>query len=659
MALKDTSLLGKLAGPLLKGLKQQQILQAEIVFLDSEGSLIYSTNSALKKGPIQGSLISRALKGHQKTSGFDLLGERLVLEVVQPVEYNGDWAGVIVLLISPESLFTKVKGSSRQVDFGWVVQKKGKILLGGQTSSEAFKDLPAKLSSLTQRGLRLGSRTIRIVPLNTQAALVIGYDESLKLATLRQTIRGLVTIMGLASAITLLTLVAISWRLSRRILSVVSEIALRAKELDLSQKLAVSSGDELGSLARVFNDFLAKIRLLLQENKENVQGLETASTELSQTAEQLAQGASLLNQQTENLSSHSQSLAQEASEVKQMMEEMKRAIVEISTHTSEAAKVSHQAQERVEMVHQIIQELETGSREIGEVLKFIGTIAEQTNLLALNATIEAARAGEAGKGFAVVAGEVKELARQTAEATKEIGQMIRTIQEETREAVESVRHIAQAIDQVNDLAGSVATASEEQTAVVSEIDKSINLSAQRMKEVEEAIKGLVSQAEDFARQAQIVMVSQEAVSEMVSEIRALAAQYEIDPQAIEAAGEGVDDYVRLKAVVLQHFQWREKVLGALLKREIPEVERDPNRCGLGRWLRELHPTPAQQKVLERLIPAHERLHHSVEKIEALIREKSDLQKLLLFLEKEINPLFREVLGNLKELMDLARQKADY
>jgi methyl-accepting chemotaxis protein len=61
---------------------------------------------------------------------------------------------------------------------------------------------------------------------------------------------------------------------------------------------------------------------------------------------------------------------------------------------------------------------------VSGVAQNIEAIAKQTNLLALNATIEAARAGAAGKGFAVVAGEVKNLSKQTSDATTDIAETV-------------------------------------------------------------------------------------------------------------------------------------------------------------------------------------------------------------------------------------------
>jgi len=82
-----------------------------------------------------------------------------------------------------------------------------------------------------------------------------------------------------------------------------------------------------------------------------------------------------------------------------------------------------------------MQALGSAAQEIDRVTETITEISSQTNLLALNATIEAARAGEAGKGFAVVAGEIKELARQTADATEDIKRRISGIQASTGSAV--------------------------------------------------------------------------------------------------------------------------------------------------------------------------------------------------------------------------------
>ena len=90
--------------------------------------------------------------------------------------------------------------------------------------------------------------------------------------------------------------------------------------------------------------------------------------------------------------------------------------------------MADEAAQLVQNTNQEISQLGRTADGIGQVIEVIQDIAEQTKLLALNATIEAARAGDAGKGFAVVATEVKELARQTAEATDDIRQRVEGIQ---------------------------------------------------------------------------------------------------------------------------------------------------------------------------------------------------------------------------------------
>ena len=152
------------------------------------------------------------------------------------------------------------------------------------------------------------------------------------------------------------------------------------------------------------------------------------------------------------------------------------------------------------------------------MIKVITSIAQKTDLLALNATVEAARAGEVGAGFAVVANEVKELAKQTAQATEEISQKIEAIQTDAKSAVEAIANISGVINKVNEISMSIATAVEEQSATTTEMSQNTVQAAHGAEDVAHNIAGVAQAAEDTAKGAS---QSQKA-SKDVAHVRAAA-----------------------------------------------------------------------------------------------------------------------------------------
>ena len=161
------------------------------------------------------------------------------------------------------------------------------------------------------------------------------------------------------------------------------------------------------------------------------------------------------------------------------------------------------------------------AEKIGEVVGLISDIAEQTNLLALNATIEAARAGDAGKGFAVVASEVKNLASQTATATSEIEAQIGAIQGATQEAVQAIQGIGKTIGDVNEIATTIASAVEEQSAATQEIARNVEQAAAGTGEVTSNIGGVTQAAGETGQAAGEI---QQAAGELSKQSEMLKGQ---------------------------------------------------------------------------------------------------------------------------------------
>ncbi len=133
--------------------------------------------------------------------------------------------------------------------------------------------------------------------------------------------------------------------------------------------------------------------------------------------------------------------------------------------SEDATRVAEEAVARASQMTIEVESLGNASAAIGDVIKIISAIADQTNLLALNATIEAARAGEVGRGFAVVAGEVKELARETAEATQKVTDQIAGIQTSARSVSTGIHTTSETIGRMDAVQARINEVLEEQATM--------------------------------------------------------------------------------------------------------------------------------------------------------------------------------------------------
>ena len=256
---------------------------------------------------------------------------------------------------------------------------------------------------------------------------------------------------------------------------------------DFTKRLNLNQKDEVGQMAGALNKSTEALSAAFRAIGRNAASLAHSARQLTGVSSQMSGDAELTSTQAGVVSAASEEVGKNINTVAGGTEEMNASIKEIAKNSSDASKVAGQAVQLAEKTNATVAKLGDSSQEIGQVIKLINSIAEQTNLLALNATIEAARAGEAGKGFAVVANEVKELAKQTREATENISQKIQSIQISARDAVSAIGEIGGVIKQVNDISTTIATAVEEQSATTAEMSRTVLEVAKGAEEITAAL----------------------------------------------------------------------------------------------------------------------------------------------------------------------------
>lgn len=270
---------------------------------------------------------------------------------------------------------------------------------------------------------------------------------------------------------------------------------------DLTAVSLESRRDEFGSLLNA----LEATRKNLAEAMSDVQGiteqLSTAAEELSAVTEQTSAGVQSQRIESEQVATAINEMSTTIHEVARNAEEAAAAALEADNQAQSGEKSLQAAlSEVVRLVEDMNQtadvmtKLNEESNNISTVLTVINGIAEQTNLLALNAAIEAARAGDSGRGFAVVADEVRNLAQRTQESTAEIENLIGNLQQGSQQAVarmdtskelanstlslseqagDELKAITASVASIEMMNSQIATAVEEQSSVVEDINRSI------------------------------------------------------------------------------------------------------------------------------------------------------------------------------------------
>ncbi len=294
---------------------------------------------------------------------------------------------------------------------------------------------------------------------------------------------------------------------------------------DLTQRVEITSGDEIGELGSTFNAFLESIRVDVSSIGAQADGLAGASESLTVLSQQMASTTEESSSQSNMVSSAAEQVSANVQAVATATSQMTASIREIARNANEAAQVATEAVGLAETTAGTFGELSASGSRIGSVIQMINSIAEQTNLLALNATIEAARAGEAGKGFAVVAGEVKQLAAQTAGATHEIGATVEAIQNHTRDAGKAIETIRTIIARIHDIQTAIAGAVEEQTATTSEIARSVTEAATGTGEIAESIAGIAIASNDSAASASAIQQSAADLAGMAAELKRIVGRF--------------------------------------------------------------------------------------------------------------------------------------
>ncbi|MCU7936194.1 MAG: methyl-accepting chemotaxis protein [Candidatus Thiodiazotropha sp. (ex Dulcina madagascariensis)] len=374
------------------------------------------------------------------------------------------------------------------------------------------------------------------------ASAVIEQDSALSMRRAEENMRLLMIIIAASVVFVFITSFNTYLVINRPILLMRERIKDIAEgEGDLTKRLNENANNELGELSHWFNVFMDKLQALVGNVKDSTGKMADAASQMLEMTEESSSGVLHQKSKTEeivhamqNLSVTVDGVAESAAEADQATGSAEKESVKGSEDLRKTIGSITSLADEIDTAANIINGFQKDSEDIGGVLDVIKGIAEQTNLLALNAAIEAARAGEQGRGFAVVADEVRTLATRTQESTQEIQAIIIRLQSGAEKAVDamnsgrtrghetaqqaqqagvSLESITHAIDVISAINSKIASTTDDQRQVASDVNEGINTISQVSEQT-------AARAEQTSQQGH-------AVSQLAQELQASVKQFKV------------------------------------------------------------------------------------------------------------------------------------
>lgn len=477
---------------------------------------------------------------------------------------EGEFIGNTSIEVSLETL-TKILGGMNlgEGSFFMMVQTDGTILADTKSSANNFKnvseagipELKGLLSSQSGAGVLNVDGGIYFAQtlknMRTGYEIVAFSPKATVFAAFYKTIRATIAVCALIAVIIIMVVAAILRKALLPLKIIRNSLVDDAEEIskgraDLSKRIEIKSGTEIGDVADSFNMYTDKLQDIIRSMKQSKNTLTSAGSSLRDGT---AETASVISQITGNIKEMERGLSAQTASVRQTSSTMSQIIGSIGTLEQLVQKQSAIVQEASSEVEQMIgnigevtrsidkmassfgtlasdaekgantqsrlqsqiAEIENQSNLLTEANTVIANIAEQTNLLAMNAAIEAAHAGESGKGFAVVSDEIRKLSETSTSQSKTIGDQLKSIQEtitavvvSTQDGVQGYTDLAKQIRETDDLVQQIKLAMAEQhegsvqiTGALKNLNESSHQVLKASKEMSEGSRAIVNEIDSL------------------------------------------------------------------------------------------------------------------------------------------------------------------